>query len=96
MKLAIYGDGAFGSLEEEDPAGKYYLLRIEYLCKKSGMKPIIETLFGEGEGEFSVWLSAVIRFHHSRGQRHLLHHGGESGQRYLLMGKAVRFRYYPS
>lgn len=36
LRLALYGDAMYGSLEEADPAGKYYLLRVEYFCKQAG------------------------------------------------------------
>lgn len=41
MKVVAFGDAVFGSLEEEDPAGKYYLLRMEYFCKKPGTSEVV-------------------------------------------------------
>ncbi|ELR16144.1 uncharacterized protein ACA1_177530 [Acanthamoeba castellanii str. Neff] len=40
MKVTGHGDGLFGSLEEKDPAGKFYVFRVEYYCKTAGKSQI--------------------------------------------------------
>jgi hypothetical protein len=43
MKVNGHGDGLFGSLEEKDPAGKFYVFRVEYYCKTAGLSPFATT-----------------------------------------------------
>lgn len=36
VDIMVIGDAKYGSLNETNPADKYYYLKVEYLCKKSG------------------------------------------------------------